>query len=238
MNALRLTSALIPLTLATAPVHALLSINVTHDDTLVPGYIVNTFTLDSDTDITSTVALTELTSGTMYDTDGAYKLSPFSTPGDSYISINNDPNTNGGLGYGDLTGHSAPAAFFDENGIGMAWFNVRDTDVGDDMHLMTLTFSNDTYGALQCLTLSASHGRLNALFDIAEGYADISVLDVTEPQPEPDPDPNPDPDPDLNPDPQPNPNPGGNAIPEPVGLGVLAASAAVLGGLHRRRLWG
>ena len=247
MSTLRKLSALVAgmvCSLAASPTHALLSLNVTHDDTLLPGYVVNTFTLDSDEDISSAVAYSELTAGSMYDSDGSYRQSYFSTPGDSYISINNDPNFTGGLGYGDLTG-GATAAFFDENGIGMTWFNICATDMGTDLHLMTLTFSIDTLGSLQFLTLPGYNGRIEATFDITDGVADFADLYIRESDPEPehnsypgtDPDPGTTPPP-PNPNPIPYPNPGGgsHAIPEPAGLGVLGAIVAIVGGLHRKRL--
>jgi hypothetical protein len=243
MNVHRFTTAVAACAIAAGPANALLSINVAQDDTTVPGWVVNTFTLDCDQDLLSMVALSDLTSGSMLNLPGVWPDTFSNGPGDSYYSINNDPNTNGGLAPGDLGGYPG---FFDENGIGMTWYNIGRSDIGIGLHLATLTFSEDTFGSLGFITY-AGDGYVEGTFDINDGIADLVQSYVSEPEPDPDPDPGNDPDPVTTPDPGttpdpppptpiPYPNPGSSAVPEPVGLGVLGAFVAIIGGLHRRRL--
>lgn len=247
MNARRITLAAVACALATGHAHALLSINVSHDDALVPGWIVNTITADSDTDVTAAGALSDLTSGSLLQLSGFFPNTMPNGPGDSYISINNDPNTNSGLTAGDLTRpEPPPPATFDDAGIAMIWFNIGQNDIGTGLHLATLTFSADALGNLGFLA-SASGGYLaKGSFDIVNGVAIPGEFIFFEPPPRTDPVPNPQPNPNPKPNPNPDLNPGGglpgdlnldgNAIPEPVWLGFLAAGAALIGGLHRRRL--
>lgn len=240
MNARRITLVAAACALNTGQVaHALLSINVTNDDTLVPGWVVNTFTADSDTDLTAAGALSNLTSGSLLQLPGFFPNTMPNGPGDSYISINNDPNTNSGLTAGDLvTSGPTPPATFDDAGIAMIWFNIGQNDLGTGLHLATLTFSADALGNLGFLASASGDYLVKGSFDIINGVAIPGEFIFFEPPPRTDPVPNPlpNPNPNPNPKPNPNPNPDGNAIPEPVWLGFLAVGAAVVGGLHRRRL--
>jgi len=230
--------------------HALLSINVLQDNTTVPGWVINTFTVDSvEQDITAVVAFSDLLSGSMLQVPGFYTFKQSNGPGDSYININDDPNTNGWLGYGDLVG-GAPEAFFDETGIGMSWFNIRTSDIGIDMHLATLTFSDDSIGDFDLLVFNGQ-GRRQSTYSIIDGFVEFTSTIDPRPIPDPPVDPNPLPDPGEDPGGNPGGNPGsggnppnpgsggnsgGNTIPEPAGLGLIALAAATFGGLHRRRL--
>lgn len=234
MSASRLTLVITMCALATPQAHALLSINVTQDYTTVPGWVVNTFTADSDFDITIMVAYSELTSGSMLNLPSIFPETLSTGPGDSYFSINDDPYTSGWLGHGDLVG-GTPDPFFDEHGIGMAWHNLRTTDIGTDLHLATLTFSEDTFGSLLFETL-AGDAEMRGTFDINGGIASLAQLYVQEPDTDPQSDPGSNPNTGGTPDSNPNPNTGGSAVPEPVGLGIFGAFVAILGGLHRRRL--
>jgi len=227
--------------------HALLSINVLQDDTSVPGWVINTFTVDSDADLTAAVALSRLNSGSMLQVPGFFGDKRSNGLGDSFFNINGDELTIAGLGAGDL---GSAAAIFDSSGISQTWFNIKSSDIGLGMHLATLTFSDDTSGSLEFLTTSAGDFLTKVSYGVTDGIATAGEIVVYEP-PEPpvDTDPLPDPgddDPVDNPGSGGNPtNPGpggtpagdgGNTIPEPAGLGLIALAAAAFGGLHRRRL--
>ncbi len=228
---------------ACSPVWALLSINVLQDDTTVPGWVINTFTVDSDTDVTAAIALSDLSSGSMLQVPGFFTLKRSNGPGDSFISINDDLNTVTGLGVLDLTiPDPAPPTAFDDTGIAMLWFNTSTSDIGLGMHLATLTFSQDTMGSLDLWAGSGQGFRQN-IYSITDGFAELTSTIAPPPIPDPPIDPDPLPDPDPDPDPGSNDPPdgdpvsgGGNPIPEPAGLGLLAVAAAAFGGLHRRRL--
>jgi hypothetical protein len=225
--------------------YALLSVNVLQDDTTVPGWVINTFTVDSDQDFTSAVALSNLFTGSMLQIPGPFTLKQSSGPGDSFININDDPNTISGLAAGDLGG---TAARFDSTGIDMTWFNTSTSDIGSGMHLATLTFSEDTAGSLELWAVSGQGLRQN-IYSITDGIAELTSTIAPRPLPDPPMDPDPLPEPDPGPgsggDPPNDPpgtggNPPGHAtgspIPEPAGLGLFAVAAAGFGALRRRRL--
>lgn len=231
---------------ACTPVQALLSVNVLQDNTSVPGWVINTFTVDSiEQDITVAVALSDLSSGSMLQVPGFYPFKQSNGLGDSYVSINDDPNTNGWLGSGDLGGPED--AFFDETGIGMAWYNIGTNDTGLGMHLATLTFSSNAVGDFTLL-LAGSEGLRRSDYEILDGA--IELYSTVDPRPIPDPPIDPDPLPDPGEDPGTgggpiDPGPGGgdpggdggsNTIPEPAALGLIGLVVAAFGGLHRRRL--
>jgi hypothetical protein len=229
--------------------YALLSVNVLQDDTTVPGWVINTFTVDSDTDVTAALALSELSSGSMLQIPGPFTLKQSSGPGDSFININGDLNTVSGLGVLDLTfPDPAPPTVFDDTGIAMLWFNISTSDIGTDMHLATLTFSADTAGDLELWAVSGQGFRQN-IYSITDGVAELTSTIAPRPLPDPPMDPEPLPEPDPGPGPggdPPNDPPGtggsptgpgsGSPIPEPAGLGLFAVAAAGFGALRRRRL--
>ncbi len=259
MSITRNLTAVVVCATACSQVQALLSVNVLQDNTTLPGWVINTFTVDSDTDLTVAVALSELSSGSMLQVPGLFSnpiIRP-NGPGDSYISINDDPFTNAGLTAGDLTRPAdPPPATFDDTGIAIVWRNTRTNDIGAGMHLATLTFSDDTVGDLELWALSVQGGKLMNTYSLDGGF--VSLINSISPPPLPDPP--------IDTDPLPetgtggntgtgtgtgtggNTNPGSglpgdsgptgsnNPIPEPAGLGLLAVAAAMIGGLHRRRL--
>jgi hypothetical protein len=221
-----------------------LSLNVSQDFTTVPGFVVNTFTADSGTDITIGTALSKLSAGSIFNQPGLFPISQSNGPGDSYVSINNNTGTMAILGAGDLGG--TPTPVLDDTKINLGWFTTDIDDIGLGMHIATLTFSDDAQGELSFAILAGSVSRFD-LFSISNGIAmledtstyspfHLSGVGPTKPWTPP-----------PNPNPNPNPNPGGgstggssgtggNAVPEPVWLGLLAIGTAVIGGLHRRRL--
>ena len=235
---------------ACSQAQALMSINVFQDDTSVPGWVVNTFTVDSDTDLTAAVALTRLNSGSLLQVPGFFGDKRSNGLGDSYISINNDELTIAGLGAGDL---GSQAAIFDSTGISQTWLNTSTSDIGTGMHLATLTFSEDTSGNLEFIIAAASGFYTKIGYGLTDGIATEGEVVKYEPKPDPNPLPDPgDDDPGENPGGDPGDNPGGNPggnpgsggnpsgggspIPEPAGLGLIALVAVAIGGLHRRRL--
>lgn len=229
--------------LTTTGAQALLSVNVLQDNTTLPGWVINTFTVDSDTNLTVAAALTDLSSGSMLQVPGFYSPTRSNGLGDSYIDINGDLSTSWGLTVGDLTQPEAPPpATFDSAGIATVWSNIRFGDIGTGMHLATLTFSDDAAGGLELWTGTAQ-GILKNMYTLDGGLFSLSSSIPPPPIPDPpiDPDPLPDPDPGTTPgtgppNPIPYPDTGSGAVPEPVGLGIFGAFVAVVGGLHRRRL--
>jgi hypothetical protein len=226
---------------------ALLSVNVLQDNTTVPGWVINTFTADSDADLLSALASSNLSTGSMLQVPGFFLDKRSNGPGDSFININGDPNTISGLGAGDV---GDPTPRFDSTGIAMTWLNIRGTDIGTGMHLATLTFSDDAVGGLQ-FWVGVGQRILQEEYSILDGFVNLSSSYLPPPPPPPPPndppiDTNPLPDPNPGPGNDPNPGPGlpgdlapdggNNPIPEPAGLGLLGLCAAVIGGLHRRRL--
>ncbi len=254
--AMSITRNLIAVTVcatACSQAQALLSLNVLQDNTTLPGWVINTFTVDTDRDLTVAAALSDLSSGSMLQVPG------FSNPvirpnglGDSYISINDDPFTSAGLTAGDLTQPAPPPPVkFDDTGIAVVWRNIRTSDIGVGMHLATLTFSDDAVGDLEFWAVSVE-GKLKNKYSLDGGF--VSLINSIPPPPLPDPpvdtDPLPDPDTGGSTDPGTggNTNPGSglpghitpdgnsNPIPEPAGLGLLGLCVALIGGLHRKRL--
>lgn len=224
---------------ACSQAYALLSVNVLQDDTTVPGWVINTFTVDSDTDVTVAEALSRLDSGSMLQVPGIFNSRQSNGLGDSFFNINNDGLTIAGLGAGDLGNSNA---IFDSTGISQTWFNIRTSDIGTDMHLATLTFSDDAVGDFD-LIVASGQGQRNSSYSILNGFIDLTSTIDPRPIPIPPDNPNPPSNPGGNPGTggtPPNPgssgNPGSNTIPEPVGLGLIALAAAAFGGLHRRRL--
>jgi hypothetical protein len=229
--------------------NALLSINLQQDSTTVPGFVINTFTVDSDTDLLSAVALSDLSSGSILNLSGPIPVETFSNgPGDSFVTINGNPNTFIAGGAGDL-GPSAPvAAIFNDSLISLAWGSTSTDDIGLGLSLATFTFSEDAMGSLGMI-VGSQDTRWSGFFSIDSGavsLASSSSFVVIDPDPlPPTPNPNPNPNPGNNNPPTGNnpPPTGGNPppahdspIPEPAGLGLLAVAAAFIGGLHRRRL--
>lgn len=220
--------------------HGLMSIHVTHDDALLPGWVVNTFTADSDKDIFGLAAHSHIWQGSILNDPADYPFVLSSGPGDSYVSINNNPQTNASLGGGDAGGQKTP--IFDNTEIDLTWYSLSTTDFGLGIHLATLTFSDDTIASLSIrLFRGGEEFGYDRVFQVINGVASYDPrYNGIQPPYIPNPDPNPI---DPNPDPDPgggtggNPYPNGEPIPEPVWLGFLAASAALIGGLHRRRLW-
>jgi len=239
---------------ACSQARALLSINVLQDNTTVPGWVINTFTVDSDTDLTIGAALSDLSSGSMLQIPG-FSTSPIQSngPGDSFIDINGDPFSSSGLTVGDLTRPAdPPPATFDSTGIAMIWSNSRTSDIGIGMHLATLTFSDDAAGGLE-LWAASGQGILKNRYSLDGGF--LSLTRSIPPPPIPDPpidtDPLPDPNPGAGGNNDPgtggNTNPGSglpgdtfpdggdNPVPEPASLTLLGVCAAIFGGLRRRR---
>lgn len=240
---------------ACSQAQALMSINVLQDDTTVPGWIINTFTVDSDTDVMIATALSDLSSGSILDLPGFFPQTASNGPGDSFVTINGNRNTSAGLSAGDLGG--ASTASLNSSRIDLTWYTTNTDDIGLGMHVATFTFSDDAQGVLSFGVLASGQQRY-ALFTIADG---VSIMDKSStylpftlwvsrppvppiPDPPLDTDPLPDPDPDPDPGNDP-PDPGlpdviisdggNNPIPEPAGLGLLGLCAALIGGLHRRR---
>lgn len=244
MKTCRLASAVLAgSVLACNHAEALLTINVTSDTSLVPGYVVNTFTVDSDTDMTIAAALTDLNSGSILQVPGFFGPIKSNGPGDSYVSMNNSPNSLAFLGAADLGGETGPT--FNESLIDVTWYSTDTGDIGTGMHLATFTFSADAQGLLSLGVLTATEHEYS-LYSILDGMTILDqvsshpfVIGTGRPIPSPPPPPPPPaPTPDPNPGTgiNPPPDPGGDAIPEPTWLGIVAAGTALLGVMHRRRL--
>lgn len=222
---------------------ALLTVNIFHDDTTVPGWVINTFTADSDIDLTSAAAFSAPVTGSILNLPGPVPVETFfNGPGDSFVTINGNPNTAANLGAGRTLG-GATTPTLSSSLIDLTWYNTNADDIGLGMHLATFSFSEDATGELVMAVGTADGTVLLFHHLITDGFASLSSISTLGTgDPDPNPPPNGSPAPTPTPDPSPPPDPGGdlfpdgNAIPEPVGLGLLGVGVALMGGLHRKRL--
>ncbi len=156
----------------------------------LPGFVTNRVTISTTTKLLATVLFIPLTSGTFSNVSEVVDpfpsdldLNDFSSilPGDSFWTINNDPDTVIAGAAGDLGHLSGVAEFLDGGtvvGIAIGQAGPFDNHVGPGLLLGDLTFSSSANGVGGMLI--STNPSVNA-FDVFVTNGVVSIVPVPEP---------------------------------------------------------
>lgn len=178
---------------AAGSAQAALSFNVQWDAELIDGFVVNTITIDADSDLSGVGATSQLVSGTLNQLaappafpDAETALATIDLgPGDSFVTINGDPFTGAPVGGGVNTGGEA-LAIFNSSQIDLTWSNFGSNDIGNGLLVARLVFSDDANGSFQMIAVSIhdlNFTRADNLILIVNGFlvpepASLSLMGV------------------------------------------------------------